>query len=326
MRYRQAGRSGLTVSVLGLGCNNFGLMTDQVESGHIVHAALDAGITLFDTAPAYGGANRGASERFLGEALKGRRHEALISTKVSSFSLAAPDNAIASRRAIIKGAEASLQRLQTDYIDVLYLHQPDVNTPIEESIATLDQLASEGKILYGASSNLNAWQLLEADFLAWVNGRARLVMAQSAYSLMDRAAELDLLPVCAKYGIGFAPYFPLAHGLLTGKYRKDEPPPAGSRLDRRPITFRDDLPFEHLAQLEAFAAERGLTLLQVALGGLAAKPAVCSMVAGASTPEQVRANAAASDWIPSEQDVAQLDAIARPEKYIPLGSRTAQKR
>ena len=254
------GYSGLTVSVLGLGCNNFGLTCSAQESRALVDAALDAGITLFDTAQAYGNP-RGSSETFLGEALQGRRHTAILSTKVGSFSLRTPGVAPASRRGIRAALETSLRRLQTDYVDLLYLHQPDDSTPIEETLATMSDLVHEGKVRYIASANLSAWRVVEAHLVAQHRGYEPFIAAQNAYSLVDRMVELDLAVVCARYGIGLAPYFPLANGLLTGRYRRGEPPPPGSRLATRRQVLEDERALDHLEALEVFAAERGLSLL-----------------------------------------------------------------
>jgi aryl-alcohol dehydrogenase-like predicted oxidoreductase len=325
VRYRQLGISGLTVSVLGLGCNNFGLTCTAEQSRTLVDAALDAGITLFDTAQAYGNP-RGTSEAFLGDALKHRRHRAVLSTKVGSFSLRTPDVAPASRRGIRAALEASLHRLQTDYVDLLYLHQPDDLTPIEETLAAMTDLIHEGKVRYIGSANLSAWRVVEAELVAQRHGYERFIVAQNAYSLVDRMVELDLAVVCSKYGIGMAPYFPLANGLLTGRYRRGEPPPPGSRLAVRQQVLEDESALDGLEALQSFAAERGVSLLQVALGGLAAKPAVGSVIAGASRPEHVYANAAACDWQPTTVDMATLDTIAPPLRYIPLGSRTGHRR
>jgi len=326
MRHRQLGESGLTVSILGLGCNNFGLTRDASESRAQVDAALDAGITLFDTAQVYGRPN-GTSERFLGAALEGRRHSAIVSTKVGSFSLRELGMAAAgSRRNIRQALEGSLQRLQTDYIDLLYLHQPDDVTPIEETLATMSELVREGKVRYLGLANFTAWRIVEAQLLARGNGSECVVAAQNAYSLVDRMVELDIAPVCARYGIGLAPYFPLANGLLTGRYRRGDIPPPGSRLPTRPQVLQDESALASLEALQKFADERELSLVQVALGGLAAKPTVGSVIAGASSPEQVRANAAACEWIPSTADFSALDEIARPPKYVPLGSRSGHLR
>jgi aryl-alcohol dehydrogenase-like predicted oxidoreductase len=325
VRYRQLGRSGLTVSVLSLGCNAFGLNLDQDQSSAVVRAAMETGVTLFDTAPNYG-TELGASERFLGAALRGHRDEVVVSTKVAGFSTRVPSNAAASRRAIRPSIDASLERLQTDFIDLVYVHQPDTDTPVEETLEVLQELVIAGKIRYAASSNLKAWQIVEAEMLGRDPGRARFVAAQNAYSLIDRQVELDIAPVCERYHVGLAPYFPLAHGLLTGSYRRGEQPAEGSRLARRSWVTTDQPALDAVDAMNAFAAKRDLSLLQVAIGGLAAKPAVATVVAGASRPEQVRANAAASDWVPAADDMQELEQIAVPQRYIPLGSRTGHRR
>jgi aryl-alcohol dehydrogenase-like predicted oxidoreductase len=325
VRYRQVGQSDLTVSVLGLGCNNFGLVCDAAQSRAIVDAALEAGITLFDTAQAYG-RPAGTSESYLGAALAGRRQQAVVSTKVGSFSLRTPGLAAGSRANIRRALEDSLRRLQTDYVDLLYLHQPDDETPIAETLGAMDELVGEGKVRFLGSANLSAWRIVEAELEARAGGMHRFVVAQNPYSLVDRQVEHEIVPVCVKYGIGLAPYFPLAHGLLTGRYRRGEPAPAGSRVATRPQVLDDPRVFDDVAALQAFAAERAVTLLAVAVGGLAAKPAVASVIAGASRPEQVHANAVASEWVPTAADLEALDAIARPPKYIPLGSRTGHLR
>jgi aryl-alcohol dehydrogenase-like predicted oxidoreductase len=325
MRYRQAGISGLTVSVLGLGCNNFGLRCDAEQSRAIVDQAIECGITLLDTAQGYGKPS-GTSEEFLGAALVGRRHDVVLSTKVGSFSLRTPGMAPASRRSIRLALESSLRRLRTDYVDLLYLHQPDNDTPIEETLAAMDELVSQGKVRYIGSANFSAWRLVEAELLARTHGKERFVVAQNAYSLVDRMVEHDIAVVCEKYGIGLTAYFPLANGLLTGRYRRGDTAPADSRLASRPQILANERALDGMEALEHFAAARGASVLQVALGGLAAKPAVASVIAGASRPEQVRTNALASDWIPTPADIAELESIAPPEKYIPLGSRTGYLR
>jgi aryl-alcohol dehydrogenase-like predicted oxidoreductase len=325
VRYRQLGISGLTVSVLGLGCNNFGLTCSAEQSRALVDAALDVGITLFDTAQAYG-SPPGSSEAFLGEALVGRRQAAVVSTKVGSYSLRSPEVAPASRRGIRAALDASLRRLRTDYVDLLYLHQPDDLTPVEETLSAMTELVREGKTRYIGSANLSAWRIVEAELLARRHGTERFIVSQNAYSLVDRMVELDVAVVCGKYGIGLAPYFPLANGLLTGRYRRGEPPPAGSRMAIRSQILEDERALDNFEALEAFAIKRGLSLVQVALGGLAAKPAVASVIAGASRPEHVHANAAATDWIPSPEDMAALELIAPPERYVPLGSRSGHRR
>jgi aryl-alcohol dehydrogenase-like predicted oxidoreductase len=311
--------------VVALGCNAFGLNLDQDQSSALVHAAMEAGVTLFDTAPNYGTAH-GDAERFLGTALRGHRDEVVVSTKVAGYSTRVPSNAAASRRAIRPAVDASLRHLQTDFIDLVYMHQPDTDTPMEETLEALNELIKDGKVRYAASSNLQAWQIVEAEMLSRDPNRTRFIGSQNAYSLVDRQVELDIAPVCERYGIGLAPYFPLAHGLLAGGYRRGEPPAEGSRLARRPWVTSDEPALDAVDAIKGFADKRGLSLLQVAIGGLAAKPAVATVVAGASRPEQVSANAAASDWVPTAEDALELEQIAVPPRYIPLGSRTGHLR
>lgn len=304
MRYRQLGRSGLTVSEVGLGCNNFGWKIDADATRSVVGAAIDAGITLFDTANTYG--DRGGSEKLLGEALKGRRDEVVLATKFGSDMGEGPRVARASRWYIRRAVEASLQRLQTDRIDLYQLHRPDGITPIDETIGALTDLVREGKVLYIGSSNFAAWQVAEAEWTSRSGHNERFVSAQNHYSLIERSAETELLPVCNAYGIGVLPFFPLANGLLTGKYRRDTPPPEGTRMSGRPIS--DDT-YDRLEALESFAKERGRSLLELAFAGLLAQPAVSSVIAGATSPEQVESNATAADWQLDPDDVRALAAL-----------------
>jgi aryl-alcohol dehydrogenase-like predicted oxidoreductase len=303
VRYRQVGTSGLTVSVIGLGGNNFGSRCGQEQTTAVVHAALEAGITFFDTAPAYGGPE--GSELMLGHALKGERQRIVLATKFG-FRLHPPDIAPGSRRNVRREIEDSLRRLQTDYLDLYYLHHVDPATPIDETLAALSDLILEGKVLYIGVCNMLAWQLVEAEWTARTRHRSRFIAAQNQYNLIDRTVEDQLAPVCARYGIGLVPYSPLANGLLTGKYRRGHAPPEGSRLAARPNTLRD-ANFERVEQLEAFGHERGLTLLEVAFGGLLAQPTVASVIAGATSAEQVRANAAVAEVDVTLQDLARLD-------------------
>jgi aryl-alcohol dehydrogenase-like predicted oxidoreductase len=309
MRYRALGESGLMVSVVGLGTNNFGTRRERRETREVVEAAIDAGITLIDTADVYGGG--GDSESFIGDAIKGRRDEVVLATKFGGdmHGKNGPDwGARGSRRYIRVAVEASLERLQTDRIDLYQFHFPDPATPIEETLAALDELVREGKVRYVGSSNRKAWQVVEAEHVARREGRTRFISAQNHYSLLERGVEAELAPACVEYGIGILPYFPLAHGLLTGKYRRGQPPPEGTRLEGRPERLTDEV-FDRIEALERFGQERGHTLLEVAISGLAAKPAVGSVIAGATTAEQARANAEAGSWIPSEEDMSALDAI-----------------
>jgi aryl-alcohol dehydrogenase-like predicted oxidoreductase len=306
MRYRQLGRSGLTVSEVGLGCNNFGGRLGVNETRAVVDAAVDAGITLLDTSNSYG--NRGGSETQLGEVLKGRRDRVVLATKFGSDMGEGPGVARASRWYIRGAVEASLRRLQTDRIDLYQLHRPDGITPIEETLSALTELIREGKVLYIGSSNLAAWQVTQAEWTARTSGGAieRFVSAQNHYSLMERSAEAELLPACEAHGVGMLPYFPLANGLLTGKFRRGSPAPEGARMSGRPIS---DETYGRLEALEAFAAERGRTLLELAFAGLLGQPSVSSVIAGATSPEQVKANAAAGGWALGPDDLTALRAL-----------------
>ena len=314
MRFRQLGRSGLTVSVVGLGCNNVGRTLDLAATRKLVDAAIDAGITLFDTADTYG-AYRGQSEEILGEVLDGRRDGVVLATKFGMDMRGAngPDwGARGSRRYVRIAVEASLRRLRTNYIDLYQYHEPDGVTPVEETLAALDELVAEGKVRYVGSSNFRAWQVAQADHVARETGATRFVGAQNEYSLLDRRVEADLVPACLEYGVGVLPFFPLANGLLTGKYSRSDRPRPGTRIaDRKPQLY-ETAPWDVLERMERYAAERGRTLLEVAIGGLAAQPAVASVIAGATSEEQVRANARAGEWEPTEADLDSLDEIVPP--------------
>lgn len=311
MRYRALGDSGLTVSVVGLGCNNLGARLDLDATRRVVDAALDAGITLFDTADSYGADRDGSSEVLLGRALGRRRDDVVIATKFGSRmdGRNGPDwGRRGARRYVVRAVEASLARLGTDRIDLYQLHHPDPTTPVEETLAALDDLVHAGKVLYVGSSNLAAWQVVDADWTARTRGLTRFVSAQNRYSLLERGAERELVPALRRCGVGLLPYYPLANGLLTGKYRRGVPPPPGSRLQGRERELSDEV-FDAVEALAAYAEARGRTLLDVAIGGLAAQPAVASVIAGATTAEQVRANATAGAWEPSADDLAALDEI-----------------
>jgi aryl-alcohol dehydrogenase-like predicted oxidoreductase len=302
MRTQRLGAEGPEVSVVGLGCNNFGMRVDLEGTSAVVDAAIEAGVTLFDTADTYGEAN---SERFLGELLQSRRDRVLLATK---FGGRMEGRGGGSRDHILKAIDASLERLRSDHIDLYQYHVPDGVTPFEETFGALHELVQQGKVRYVGHSNLSAAQVEEVDAICRANGFARPVSAQNQYSLLRREAEEELLPTCARLGIGVLPYFPLASGLLTGKYRRGEERPAGTRLSERDDVFTDET-FDRLEALESFAAERGATLLQVAIAGLLGQPAIASVIAGATKPEQVRANAAAVDWEPTPEDVAALKAL-----------------
>jgi aryl-alcohol dehydrogenase-like predicted oxidoreductase len=310
------GSSGLIVSVAGLGGNNFGSRIGLDETRAVVDAALDVGITLVDTADTYG--NRGGSEALLGEVLKGRREQVVLATKFGMDMAGAngPDwGARGSRRYIRRAVEASLERLQTDWIDLYQYHVPDGVTPMEETLGALDELVREGMVRYIGSSNFAGWQVADTEAIARHQGWTRYISAQNSYSLLDRGVERDLVPACVHYGVGVLPYFPLASGVLTGKYRRGEAPPEGTRLAARGQAV-SDRQFDVLDALERFARERGITLLHVAIGGLAALPAVASVIAGATRPEQVRANAAAAEWEPTPEDLAALNGIVAPGRRV----------
>ena len=311
MDFRRLGDSGLVVSVAGLGTNNLGMKLDLDSSREVIHAALDAGVTLFDTADSYG-----PSEQRIGEILRGRRDDVVLATKFGGDTRRrGNDNgedwgARGSRRYIIRAVEASLRRLQTDWIDLYQLHRPDPATPIEETLSALNDLVRSGKVRYLGSSNLTGWQVADAEWTARTRGFERFVSAQNRYNLLEREIEADLVPALERYDIGLLPYFPLANGLLTGKYRRGQPPPEGSRLhaSRHESVFTDAT-FDALEKMEAYAAERGVTILDVALGGLAAQPTVVSVIAGATSREQVANNVAATHWTPTPADVAALEEL-----------------
>jgi aryl-alcohol dehydrogenase-like predicted oxidoreductase len=312
MRYRQLGTSGLTVSVVGLGCNNFGRRCDLEQTRAVVETALEQGVTLLDTADTYG---EGDSETFLGQILKGRRDQVVLATKFGSPMGGLEEEARGSRRYIRHAVEASLRRLQTDYIDLYQHHRPDPKTPLEETVAALDELVTQGKVRYAGSSNYAGFRIADADWIARVEHRTRMVSAQNHYSLLERGVEQEVVPACVEHGIGMLPFFPLASGLLTGKYHRDGAAPAGSRLVGRTDWLTEEA-FDKVEALEKYAAERDLSLLDVAIGGLAAQPAVSSVIAGATRPEQVLVNVKAAEWQPGPADLAALDAV------VPRGSST----
>jgi aryl-alcohol dehydrogenase-like predicted oxidoreductase len=302
---RRLGAEGPEVSVVGLGCNNFGMRVDLEGTRAVVDAALDAGVTLLDTADVYG--NKGGSERFVGEVLEGRRDRVVLATKFGG-DMGDGERARGSRAYIRKAIARSLERLRTDHVDLYQYHTPDHVTPFEETFGALDELVREGKVRYVGHSNLDAQQVEEVDALAREHGWARPVSAQNQYSLLRREAEDELLPTCERLGLGLLPYFPLASGLLTGKFRRGEPIPEGTRLSGRSDVFTDET-FDRLEALERLAEERGVTLLHVAIGGLLARPVISSVIAGATKAEQVRANVSAAEWEPTPEDLAAVDQI-----------------
>ncbi|MEV0327685.1 aldo/keto reductase [Micromonospora echinospora] len=313
MTFRRLGDSGLVVSVVGVGCNNFGRKLDLAGTRAVVDAALDAGINFFDTADIYG-QPQGGSEEMLGAALRGRRDDVVLATKfgMDMHGMNGPDHgARGARRYVARAVEASLRRLGTDHIDLYQMHEPDPGTPVEETLAALDDLVRAGKVRYLGNSNFSGWQIADADWTARTAGTTRFVSAQNHYSLLERAVETEVVPACERFGLGLLPFFPLADGLLTGKYRRGEQPPAGSRLSgggRYAQRFAT-ADWDTIEAIGAYADQRGLTMLQVAIGGLAAQPAVTSVIAGATKPEQVRANAEAGAWQPDDDDLAALRAL-----------------
>ena len=311
MAYRHLGSSGLVVPVVGLGCNNFGRRIDLEATRKVVDAALEVGVTFFDTADVYG-----ESEAFLGEILQGRREQVVLATKFGNDlrgALGDDHGARGSRWYVRRAVERSLRRLRTDHIDLYQLHRPDPSTPVDETLGALTELVHEGKVRYIGHSNFSAWQTADADWIARTHHLERFVSAQNEYSLLQRAVERELLPALEHFGLGFLPFYPLANGLLTGKYARGAPRPAGTRLAG--AQYDDYLTperFDLVEALQGYAKERGVGLLEVALGGLAARPAVSSVIAGATRPEQVRANAAAGRWMPSREDLRALDAALAP--------------
>lgn len=306
MDYRQLGNSGLQVSEIGLGTNNFGRRLDAESTAVVVHHALDVGINMIDTSNSYGS---GLSEEYIGRALKGKRHKAVVATKVSSRMAEGPNQAGNSRQHIIAEVENSLRRLGTDYIDLYQIHWWDPKTPLEETLRVLDDLISQGKVRYIGNSNFSAWQACEAAWTAKSAGTAPFVSVQPKYSMLDREIEAELVPFCEKYGLGILPYFPLANGFLTGKYRRDQPPPEGARLsgnDRGTLSAHN---FDVLEGLEAFAGERNHTILDLAFAWLLAGASVSSVIAGATSAQQVISNAKTSGWHLASKDVNEVNAI-----------------
>ena len=302
MELRRLGTSGLKVSAVGLGCNNFGMRIDQAQTQTVVDAALEAGITLFDTADIYGGSK---SEVFLGEALKGKRDKAVIATKFANPMGEGAYLRGGSRRYIVSAVEASLKRLQTDHIDLYQMHVPDADTPIEETLRALDDLVRDGKVLYLGNSNFSGWQIADAEWISRTSKLERFVSAQNLFSLLERGAAKEVLPACDQFGLGFLPFFPLASGLLTGKYKRGEAAPEGTRLaawGARGQAALNERNLDRVEKLETWATDQGHTLLELAFAWLLAHPAVSSVIAGATSPEQVQANAAAANWTLSAQD------------------------
>ena len=307
MRYRALGDSGLRVSVAGLGCNNFGRRLGLDGTRAVVDAALDAGITLLDTSDTYGGAVR--SEELLGEVLEGRRDQVVLATKFghqsADLGYGPAAGAKGGRAYIRRAVKQSLRRLRTDYIDLYQIHTPDPSTPIAETLTALSELVREGKVRYLGHSNFAGWQIAEAACVARELGAVPFISAQNHWSLLERAAEDEVVPAARHFGLGVLPFFPLANGLLTGKIRRGQPVPENSRLAGRP-EYVTDAKLDRVETLIAWCEEQGITILDAAIGGLAALPGCTSVIAGATTPEQAKANAAAAAWEPSEEQLAVL--------------------
>ena len=311
MEYRNLGSSGLRVSLVGLGCNNFGMRLDLEETRAVVDRAFDRGITLFDTADMYGG--RGGSETQLGEILGHRRKEIVLASK---FGMAMSDDGTkigASRRYIMSAVEDSLKRLKTDWIDLYQLHQPDPLTPLDETMRALDDLVTQGKVRYIGCSNLPSWQVVESQWLSKSMGLSKFVSCQDEYNILNRNIEEELIPAMQKYGCGLLPYFPLASGLLTGKY-KQTAMPAGARLTDMPTfanrIYLTDENFEIVDKLNAFAKKAGHSILELAFGWMASRPTTASIIAGATRPEQIDANVEAIGWVMSHSEIDEVDKIS----------------
>ncbi len=313
MRYRPLGDSGLVVSVVGLGCNNFGGRLDTTATRAVVDAAIDEGVTLFDTSDTYGGT--GGSEKILGEVLQGRRDKVVLATKFghqrADMGYGPAVGAKGGRGYIRRAVTESLRRLQTDHIDLYQLHTPDPVTPIEETLAALDELVTEGKVRYIGHSNFSGWQIADAAHLAAASGRTPFISAQNHWSLLERDAETEVVPAAEHFGLGVLPYFPLANGLLTGKVRRGEPVPSGTRLETRE-GYITDAKLDKVESLIAWGDDHGVSLLQIAIGALAALPGCSSVIAGATKPEQVHANVAAADWEPTASELEEINKIVPP--------------
>ena len=309
MELRRLGNSGLKVSAVGLGCNNFGGRMDEVETQRVVDAAIDYGITLLDTADVYGGTK---SETFLGKALQGKRHKVVLATK---FGMGQEELARGgSRRYIMQAVEASLKRLNTDYIDLYQMHRPDADTPIDETLMALDDLVRQGKVRYLGNSNFTGWQIADADWVSRTGHLNRFVSAQNQYSLLERGIEAEVLPACERFGLGMLPFFPLASGLLTGKYKRNEPAPEGTRLANagpRAERALSDRNFDVIDQLTAFAEERGKTILDLAFAWLLSRGVISSVIAGATKVEQVQSNVAAGEWRLTDEEFETVSELAR---------------
>ena len=311
MEYRNLGSSGLRVSLVGLGCNNFGMRLELEQTRAVVDRAFDLGITFFDTADMYG--SRGGSETQLGKILGHRRKDIVLASK---FGMAMSDDGTkigASRRYIMSAVEDSLRRLKTDWIDLYQLHQPDPLTPLDETMQALDDLVTQGKIRYIGCSNLPSWQVVESQWLSKSMGLNRFVSCQDEYNILNRDVESELIPAMQKYGCGLLPYFPLASGLLTGKYKRTEMP-EGARLTDMPTfanrIYLTDENFDIVDKLKKFANKTGHSILELAFSWMASRPTTASIIAGATKPEQIDANVAAINWVLSQSEIDEVDKIS----------------
>ena len=312
MEYRNLGNSGLKVSLVGLGCNNFGGRTDLEGSRKVIHKALDLGINLLDTADVY--SNRGGSETVLGQVLGDRRKDIVLATKYGQPMDEAGRLRGGSRRYIMSAVEASLKRLKTDWIDLYQMHRYDPATPIDETLRALDDLIHQGKVRYIGSSNFTAWQVVDAQWTAKHLGLNRFIACQDELSLLVREAERELIPAMKAHGLGLLPYFPLASGMLTGKYKRGATQPAGARLSYMPDLaerYFTDANWARVDKLEALCAARGKTMVELAFSWLGAQAAVSSVIAGATKPEQIEQNIAAASWALSTDDLAEIDRITK---------------
>jgi len=297
--------------VVGIGCNNFGRRCDQEQTTTVVDKAIEVGINLFDTADIYGG--DGMSEQYLGKALEGRRQDVVVATKFAGPMGEGPMSKGTSRKHIMDAVDASLTRLNTDYIDLYQVHFPDPATPMEETVRALDDLVSSGKVRYLGNSNFSGWQIAHADWIARTNHQTPFIAAQNQWSLLERGVEREIVPAAQEFGLGVLPFFPLASGLLTGKYKRGQDAPEGTRLSAGPMAERalTERNFDIVEPLEAYAIEHGHTLLELAFSWLASHPAVGSVIAGATKPEQVESNAASAGWVLTAEERADVDAIAK---------------
>jgi aryl-alcohol dehydrogenase-like predicted oxidoreductase len=311
MELRRVGESGLKVSEIGLGCNNFGMRIDQEATQAVVDAAIEAGINFFDTADVYGASQ---SEVMLGKALGARRADIILATKFAMPMGGSPYQRGGSRRYVMEAIDASLTRLNTDYIDLYQMHGPDSDTPIEETLSALDDLVRAGKVRYVGCSNFTGWQVADADWTARREHLTRFVSAQNNFSLLERNVEREVIPACERFGLGLLPYFPLASGLLSGKYRRAEPPAEGTRLaawGARGAAALNEKNFDRIEKLTAWATGESHTLLELAFAWILGHPVVPSVIAGATTPDQVRANAATAAWKLTPAEVAEVTDLIK---------------